>query len=713
MNALETRAVAIDLTRRSALRSTASSGRRSPAMLAIVAVLVCGGISALVAQQAPSPTPMQPLPSPNAPSAKPQMQEQRHVRHILMRTEAEVDALLAKHKSGADFSALARVHSLDVTTKPLGGDLGFIAPRMMELEFDKVAFALQKVGDVGKCETKYGWHAMQLIATQLVPIATPPPPKPPVEQKPRPEPVKPNTDLTVTFKPLKPDYGIGEPCIVRVEITNTTDRELPIFDPALWPLGSTVRFERGRLNLSLAWPVGRAAPTQLIQRIAPRATMAQEFVLQDFLEGGTIEEWPLIRMNWRANVFFGRAEKTFPDLKSAPEYAEMRNNWKYYASDESRMNVLRAYQPGDRWFVLLHTRENIWIELVDPGIPGLLEHWIGLTRRLVYEDQPYNANRPGAFLRAGGVVRDAMSAPVAAFRFSNEFNPTLEPFQLALEVGKVGSQYSIGTGFYLTLEDPASLEGEAVVIGKVVAGKDVLTRISSEYVVRGKEPTTRLVVPYPADLVPEDVRNGTIAESSEKPTTTKPDATKPPPSNSQRPSAVPLPRVEVKTDKGVFVIELFEDDALNTVSNFIQLAESGFYNMKKIHRDWMQGENRGIIQCGSSDGTPAGNAGYWIPDEPNAREHVRGSVGLARGPQPNTGSSQFYICRDAQPYYDGQYTVFGQVVSGIEVVDKLAKGDPIMEVKVLSKRDHAYESKKLPIDPSGDSKQGKKEPQKQ
>ncbi|MBL9094144.1 MAG: peptidylprolyl isomerase [Planctomycetaceae bacterium] len=169
-------------------------------------------------------------------------------------------------------------------------------------------------------------------------------------------------------------------------------------------------------------------------------------------------------------------------------------------------------------------------------------------------------------------------------------------------------------------------------------------------------------------------------------------------------AAEPLPQVTLKTTKGDVVIELFEDEAPNTVANFISLVEKKYYDGVPFHRV-IEGF---MAQTGDPTGTGTGGPGYVIDCEctaPNARKHQRGTVAMAhRG--PNTGGSQFYICFVPTPHLDGKHTVFGQVISGMENVDKLNIRDPrsggpadkITEAVVTKKRDHEYKPKTNPSD---------------
>jgi cyclophilin family peptidyl-prolyl cis-trans isomerase len=132
-------------------------------------------------------------------------------------------------------------------------------------------------------------------------------------------------------------------------------------------------------------------------------------------------------------------------------------------------------------------------------------------------------------------------------------------------------------------------------------------------------------------------------------------------------------RVVITTELGRIVIDLFEEDAPKHAENFKKLAREGFYNGMTFHRV-IEGF---MAQGGDPQGTGAGGPGYTIPAEIK-RPHIRGSVAAARrgfsNPKKESSGSQFYICFTAQPSLDGEYTVLGQVVEGMDVVDKLKRG---------------------------------------
>jgi cyclophilin family peptidyl-prolyl cis-trans isomerase len=164
-----------------------------------------------------------------------------------------------------------------------------------------------------------------------------------------------------------------------------------------------------------------------------------------------------------------------------------------------------------------------------------------------------------------------------------------------------------------------------------------------------------------------------------------------------------LPRVLLKTSRGDIIVELFENEAPNTVANFLSLVEKGFYNELVLHRV-LPGF---MAQGGDPNGDGSGGPGYFIPAEFTRAEHrlhFRGSLAMARSEPPDSAGSQFYLMFVPKPSLDGKYTVFGRMIQGFDVLAKLERIDPsrpsriapdkILEAKVLRKRPHEYEVKK-------------------
>jgi cyclophilin family peptidyl-prolyl cis-trans isomerase len=165
--------------------------------------------------------------------------------------------------------------------------------------------------------------------------------------------------------------------------------------------------------------------------------------------------------------------------------------------------------------------------------------------------------------------------------------------------------------------------------------------------------------------------------------------------------------VKISTTTGDLVVELFENEAPNTVANFISLVEQGFYNGTSFHRVI----GGFMAQGGDPTGSGRGGPGYAIPcevNEPGARKHFLGTLSMAHA-GPDTGGSQFFLTFRPTDHLDGKHTVFGRVIEGFDVLSRLIRTqdpegrpvpgvnpDKITKVVVLRKRNHPYEPKKLP-----------------
>ncbi len=162
------------------------------------------------------------------------------------------------------------------------------------------------------------------------------------------------------------------------------------------------------------------------------------------------------------------------------------------------------------------------------------------------------------------------------------------------------------------------------------------------------------------------------------------------------------------TSKGTFKAEFYPSDAPNTVAAFIELIESKYFDGIKFHRV----EPGFVVQGGDpitrdmdpqtvrdvvtrmnnrapAPGDPpvgTGGPGYVLKGEFNKRRHLDGTLAMARSDHPDSAGSQFYVCLGPQPFLDGQYTVFGQVIDGMDVVRSIAVGDVIKSVKIEKRK---------------------------
>ena len=138
--------------------------------------------------------------------------------------------------------------------------------------------------------------------------------------------------------------------------------------------------------------------------------------------------------------------------------------------------------------------------------------------------------------------------------------------------------------------------------------------------------------------------------------------------------ANPIVKIEMENG-GVITAELYPELAPNTVANFVNLVESGFYDGLIFHRV-IPGF---MIQGGDPQGTGMGGPGYSIKGEfarngfkQNNLRHTRGVLSMARSMMPNSAGSQFFIMHEDAPHLDGQYAAFGKVIEGMEAVDRIA-----------------------------------------
>lgn len=143
-----------------------------------------------------------------------------------------------------------------------------------------------------------------------------------------------------------------------------------------------------------------------------------------------------------------------------------------------------------------------------------------------------------------------------------------------------------------------------------------------------------------------------------------------------------MKNAEIHTEKGIMKVEFYEDDAPDTVTNFVKLSKKGFYDGLTFHRvipDF-------VIQGGCPDGTGGGGPGYTINCELDGdnQYHDKGVLSMAHAGR-DTGGSQFFIChnRDNTQHLDRNHTVFGKVTDGVDVIDDIKQGDTINKIVIF------------------------------
>lgn len=152
------------------------------------------------------------------------------------------------------------------------------------------------------------------------------------------------------------------------------------------------------------------------------------------------------------------------------------------------------------------------------------------------------------------------------------------------------------------------------------------------------------------------------------------------------------PVIVIETEKGVIEFETYPEDAPKTVAQIVALVRRGFYNGLRIHR----AEPNFVIQMGDPQSRDMTKKSLWgtkdsgkpigVAEISKKRTHKKGAVGMAHAGNAALADSQFYITRRATPSLDGRYTVFGQVIAGSDVVDKIEAGDLIKRMSVKAEK---------------------------
>ncbi len=148
-----------------------------------------------------------------------------------------------------------------------------------------------------------------------------------------------------------------------------------------------------------------------------------------------------------------------------------------------------------------------------------------------------------------------------------------------------------------------------------------------------------------------------------------------------------MTRGEIVTEKGTMKVEFYDNDAPDTVANFVKLSKSGFYDGLTFHRV-LPGF---VLQGGCPDGTGRGGPGYFIKCELKGgnQYHDRGVLSMAKSEMPNTGGSQFFIVmtRAQTAHLDRKHTCFGKVVEGLEVIDLIRQNDKILKITIIEEKE--------------------------
>ncbi len=367
------------------------------------------------------------------------------------------------------------------------------------------------------------------------------------------------------------------------------------------------------------------------------------------------------------------ATEEAPAEEDVPEAAEGQQSY----SAPPAMEI----DPEKFYVATIQTEKGeITVELLSEQAPKTVNNFVFLAREGFYDDTTFHRVIPGFMAQGGDPTGTGMGGP--GYTFEDEFNPQLAHDRVGtLSMANSGPNTN-GSQFFITYAPTPWLDNRHTVFGRVIGGLETLFSLSP----RDPEQATA-----PGDTI-ESIA---ITESDTPPTAEiPPNEELPVPEEPQarnamypRPPAMEIDseedyRATITTSKGEIVVDLNAEAAPVTVNNFVFLAEQGFYDGLTFHRV----EPGFVIQGGDPTGTGQGGPGYLLPAEIDL-EHVEGAIAMARlpdqgNPRRMSSGSQFYITLDSTPQLDGEYTVFGEVVEGMDVVQTIQVGDVIEEVSI-------------------------------
>ncbi len=312
------------------------------------------------------------------------------------------------------------------------------------------------------------------------------------------------------------------------------------------------------------------------------------------------------------------------------------------------------------------------LELYHDIAPATVENFVKLTTEGFYDGTVFHRIMNGFMIQGGDDNGDGISSADAKTikgEFSaNGFNNTLKHERGVISMARTSDPNSASSQFFIMHADNAGLDGNYAAFGMLKDGFDTLDSIATSPVSINSQsgersvPVNEIVLDYVIITGTYD-RDGADAADNTKPAETK---------SEEELYANPV-KVEMSVkDYGKITLEVYPNLAPITVSNFLSLAKSGYYEGSVFHRiieDFMIQGGEGDDSAKSIKGEFSSNGVY------NPLKHDRGVISMARTNVPDSASSQFFIMHKAAPHLDGQYAAFGKVIEGIEVVDEIAVVD--------------------------------------
>ncbi len=732
-------------------------------------VLSCARLPSTIGAQEPA-RPAAPVP-PILPAAGSGRDEVR-ASHILVGTKEEADAarkeIIAAGGDRKAFAAVARRLSKDVTTKVLGGDVSWFRQGSgMDKAFTDVTYSL-KVGEMSEpVQTPFGWHLIFLTERrelgtgkpqegpgQPPPQQPPPPPQPqptPQPQPPQPQPpAGPNalvptpppgqdTATPVVTQPVPPAPPVEakrsnrtdqmsfrlsletvasqragaqqftlppeQAVEVNLVLKNESSREQKFFAREVLPLGLKLT----ALGEIAPMPGDFSAvpePASFFANLKPYELMGIEVSLNDFWKGLTPRRYGV---TWDMNTFMANLEARFPKAKDLPDYAPLGEAMKkrfplttdvvtrdaspriaYQRNRPLPVSIFEPIRADAKYYAhikLQGSEEPITIELHTKEQYPSVRHFAALVNEGFYDNLDFFEVEEGDYVLGGCPTSTGTGAPSSMLptmrnegKLEHKRGTVSFVSRNTRAKGPVrGGQ--VGSIFVVCLKPHPEWNDEHVPFGEVISGLEQLEK-------QGRKTFKEVTILTEAQMKTRAA--DTIA----------------------KPAAVTgNPEALIKTSKGNLTVEIFEDVARNTASNFITLAGEKFYDKlskgEGKQKFFLMKDEAGkplLLQTGSPTNEPDGGPQYNIPGEVNARKHVKGALVMCIAYDetnkiyiPDSAGSQFFICLQDIPYYDflKTFTIFGQVTGGMDILDKLGEGDTVDSIEITKKKPHPYNVRKV------------------
>ena len=324
--------------------------------------------------------------------------------------------------------------------------------------------------------------------------------------------------------------------------------------------------------------------------------------------------------------------------------------------------------------IVLENGEVIVIDLLEEAAPEHVNNFVFLAHQKFYDGLTFHEVLPGVSVRAGDPTAGDPGADWPADAGYDLPDEDESADAMAVNAAGVLAMWRNEEGasssqFLITLSEPGSSASEGLTaFGRVTSDLQPLHAFGS------RDPAAIPTPPAGPTIVEIRITEDGVSATS---AASQPAEDEGPRSWDEPPAfelqdGVDYRATILMAGGGVIEIDLYEELAPQHVNSFVFLARRGFYNSLTFHRI-IHGF---MAQGGDPTGTGAGGPGYTIDAEFNDTEHVRGILSMARSADPNSAGSQFFIVYNDAPHLDGQYTAFGEVISGMDVVDGFPARDP-------------------------------------